>query len=72
MRAGSPRRLGLRPHDDDRTALILGAAGRWLAQDSPEEANVFYRSPVVRWPRTELGQKAQAARWFGRLRPGAN
>jgi len=57
---------GLLPNDDQQTALILDTAGRWLAKRSPEDANLFYRSLVVRCPHTELGRAAQAAHWFGR------
>jgi hypothetical protein len=57
---------GLLPNDDDQTALILDSAGRWLARRSPEQANLFYRSLVVRCPHTELGRRAQAAHWFGK------
>jgi hypothetical protein len=55
---------GLLPNDDDRTALILDTAGRWFAGANPEEADLFYKSLVVRCPETTLGRKAREAHWF--------
>jgi hypothetical protein len=54
----------LLPNDDDRTALILYTAGRWVAHTDPIQGDLFYKSLAVRCPHTELGRKAIAARWF--------
>ncbi len=57
---------GLLPNGDERTALILDTAGRWFAGADPEEADLFYKSLVVRCPETTLGRKARDARWFSK------
>jgi hypothetical protein len=54
----------LLPNDDDRTALILYTAGRWVAHTDAMQGDLFYKSLAVRCPHTELGRKAIAARWF--------
>jgi hypothetical protein len=57
---------GLLPNDDERTASILDRAGHWIAGRSPEEADLFYKSLVIRCPNTTLGREARAAHWFPR------
>lgn len=54
----------LSPNDDPRTAEILNTAGWWIAVRDPEQAELFYKSLVVRCAHTDLGRQAAAKHWF--------
>ncbi len=54
----------LMPDGDAATAAVLCEAGRWLAAQSPEKADRFYKALVRRCGRTPLGQEAARLKWF--------
>lgn len=54
----------LLPNDDPETATVLHTAGLWIAARYPEEANLFYKTLVLRCPHTELGRMVAARHWF--------
>ena len=54
----------LLPDNDDRTALILNTAGRWIAPRYPEDADLYYKTLVFRCSQTALGREAAAKHWF--------
>ena len=54
----------LMPNNSDETARLLWEAGGWLKVRDPNAANRFYLALVKRCRKTELGQQADALRWF--------
>jgi hypothetical protein len=62
----------LLPNDDPKTALILNTAGRWIAVRDPEQAELFYKTLVIRCPNTDLGRIAAETHWFVRSADGAH
>ncbi|MFT3866930.1 MAG: hypothetical protein QM715_00400 [Nibricoccus sp.] len=55
---------GLLPNDDELTATILNVAGQWVAARDPQSADLFYKTLVIRCPRTALGKAATDRRWL--------
>lgn len=50
--------------DGDEKAGILATAGNWIQKDDPKAADRFYKALVRCCGDTELGQAADAQRWF--------
>lgn len=55
---------GLLPNNDERTARLLFTAGVWLRARDPEAADDFYKTLAIRCPKTEVGKRCLALRWF--------
>lgn len=55
---------GLLPNNDERTARLLFTAGVWLRARDPEAADDFYKMLAIRCPKTEVGKRCLALRWF--------
>lgn len=54
----------LLPNNDERTARLLCTAGVWLRYRDPKTADSFYKSIVVRCPKTSIGKHCAELRWF--------
>lgn len=54
----------LLPDDDERTAVILNTAGRWISARYPQDAEIFYKTLVFRCPNTRLGKAAADRHWL--------
>lgn len=54
----------LLPNNDERTARLLCTAGVWLRYRDPKTADSFYKSIVVRCPKTPTGKHCAELRWF--------
>lgn len=54
----------LLPDDDEQAAEILNTAGRWIAPQDPEGAQLFYKTLVFRCAKTAIGRAAAERRWF--------
>ena len=54
----------LLPDNDELTATILHTAGRWIAARFPDDAEIFYKTLVLRCPKTKLGRAAGEKHWF--------
>ncbi len=54
----------LLPNNDARTARLLCTAGVWLRYRDPKTADSFYKSVVIRCPKTEVGKHCAELRWF--------
>jgi len=54
----------LLPNNDERTARLLCTAGVWLRYRDPKTADGFYKSVVIRCPKTSVGKLCGELRWF--------
>lgn len=54
----------LMPDNTRELAQLLCEAGSWIKADTPNEADIFYKSLVRRAGKTPLGQAADKKRWF--------
>lgn len=54
----------LLPNDSEQTAHVLHDTGRWLGPWDPEQANLFYKTLVIRCPGTALAREAAKRHWF--------
>jgi len=57
----------LMPDDTDTTAQLLDTAGSWVKYLDPARADVIYKTLVRRCRHTEIGNEADAIRWFPEL-----
>lgn len=55
---------GLLPNNDERTARLLFTAGVWLRARDDKAAEEFYKTLVIRCPKTEVGRRCIALRWL--------
>ena len=61
------RATKMMPNNDPNTAVILCTAGSWLKRHDAVAADYFYKALVRRCRRTEIGEQAEARRWFPTL-----
>ncbi len=54
----------LLPNNCARTARLLCTAGVWLRYRDPKTADSFYKSVVIRCPKTEIGKHCAELHWF--------
>lgn len=54
----------LLPNNNERTARLLCTAGVWLRYRDPKIADGFYKSIVIRCPKTSVGKLCDELRWF--------
>lgn len=52
------------PRDSEDRVRVLCVAGRWIAAEDPEAADVYYKAMVNEGWNTALGAEADALRWF--------
>ena len=50
--------------DDERAARLLFTAGVWLRARDDKAAEEFYKTLVIRCPKTEVGRRCIALRWL--------